>query len=120
MPFSKEKLAFVYVVYYNRKRRTLFAGSPSAMFGYNMRRIILLIQEQLYTHKRCLYAVFLYYASSFASFSSCAVLSAFSADLIVTVFSAKVMFLLFSNIPFITLAAVGAQVPFSIMPIVRF
>ena len=31
-----------------------------------------------------------------------------------------VIFLLFSNMPFITFAAVGAQLPFSIRPMVRF
>ena len=32
----------------------------------------------------------------------------------------QVIFLLFSNMPFITFAAVGAQLPFSIRPMVRF
>ena len=59
-------------------------------------------------------------ASSSASFSSAASLSAFSADLIVTVVSVKVMFLDFSNMAFMSLPATGAQVPFSMIAMVRF
>ena len=43
-----------------------------------------------------------------------------SADFIVTVGSQIVRFLELSSIPFITLAAVGAQEPFSIKPTILF
>ena len=60
-----------------------------------------------------------YFISS-ASSSSIARLSSFKADFTVTTGSTKVISLLFSNIPLITLAAIGAQVPFSIIPIFLF
>ena len=60
------------------------------------------------------------YASSPASFRSCSLFAPFTAERTVTVVSVNVMSLLFSNIPFITLAAIGAHEPFSIMPMVRF
>ena len=58
--------------------------------------------------------------SSFASSPSCSRFSADSAERMVTGVPTKVMFLLFSNMPFITLAASGAQEPFSISATVRF
>ena len=61
-----------------------------------------------------------YFISSSASFSSCASLSALSAPLIVTTVSQNAMSLDFSNMPFITFAAIGAHEPFSMRPIVRF
>ena len=58
--------------------------------------------------------------SSSAMASICPLLSAFRADLMVTSVSSQVMFLLFSNFPFMILLARGAQEPFSIRPMVRF
>ena len=60
------------------------------------------------------------YASSLASASTCAVLSAFRAEKILTVVSVNVMFLPDSSILRMVLAAMGAQEPFSIRPTVRF
>ena len=59
------------------------------------------------------------YSSASAMASSCASFSAVSAERMVTV-SSQVMFLLFSSMPDMTLAAIGAHEPFSIRPIVRF
>lgn len=58
--------------------------------------------------------------SSSAIASICARLSSLRAALTVTVVSSNVIFLDFSNFALITLAAVGAHVPFSMIPIVRF
>ena len=60
------------------------------------------------------------FISSSAIASICASFAAFIADLMVTVVSSHVMFLLFSNADLIMRPAVGAQVPFSITPRVRF
>ena len=60
------------------------------------------------------------YASSAASASIWARLSSLRAEKIFTVVSVKVRFLLPSSILVITLAATGAQEPFSIRPTVRF
>ena len=59
----------------------------------------------------CAFTICVTAAASFASLSE---------DMIFTLFSSHVMFLLFSNIPCITLAAAGAQLPFSMRPMVRF
>ena len=60
------------------------------------------------------------YASSSASFWICVMVSGFTADRMVTVFSAKVSSLHPSSILFMVLAAMGAQVPFSIRATLRF
>lgn len=61
-----------------------------------------------------------YLHNSSANASMDAAAPSSTADLIVTVISAYVMFLLFSNIPAMTLLAVGAQEPFSRKATVRF
>ena len=61
-----------------------------------------------------------YFISSSASASICSIFAAFTADFIDTVVSVHVMFFDFSNIPLTTFAAIGAQLPFSMIPIVRF
>ena len=58
--------------------------------------------------------------SSSASAAICLRLCWLSADFRVTVVSVNVMFFDFSNMDFMTLAAIGAHEPFSIKPIVRF
>lgn len=70
------------------------------------------------TPSRC--PPYMCYTSSFANASTCARLLSPSAHRSFTSFSAKVRFLDFSSMPFITLAATGAQEPFSIKPTVRF
>ena len=60
------------------------------------------------------------YASSFASSSICATLASFSAQVILTVLSRILSSLDFSNIPAMTLAAIGAHAPFSINATVLF
>ena len=62
----------------------------------------------------------IYLHSSSAIASIWARLSSLSADMILTVVSVKVRFLLPSSILRMTLAAMGAQEPFSIRPTVRF
>lgn len=61
-----------------------------------------------------------YLQSSSAIASISASFASLREDMIFTLFSNHVMFLLFSNIPCITLAAAGAQLPFSMRPMVRF
>ncbi len=77
-------------------------------------------QKKAGNQAACPFPAFAYFISSSAIASICAVLSALSAAFIVTVVSSHVMFFDFSNFAFITLAAVGAHVPFSMIPIVRF
>lgn len=60
------------------------------------------------------------YTSSPAIFSMSALFASSIEDMIFTEVSSHVMFLLFSNIPFITFPAVEAQDPFSIRPMVLF
>ena len=60
------------------------------------------------------------FAEFFGQCSISFTFSSFTADITFTLFSVQVIFLLFSNMPFITFAAVGAQLPFSIRPMVRF
>lgn len=60
------------------------------------------------------------YSNSSAIFSMSALFCSSIEDMIFTEVSSHVMFLLFSNIPVITLPAIEAQDPFSIRPIVLF
>lgn len=69
---------------------------------------------QMEKAQECFLEAYRAIASISASFAS------LSEDMIFTLFSSHVMFLLFSNIPCITLAAAGAQLPFSMSPMVRF
>ena len=71
------------------------------------RRNVYVIADEIYCN-------LVYDNNEFVSFAS------LSEDMIFTLFSSHVMFLLFSNIPCITLAAAGAQLPFSMSPMVRF
>ena len=61
-----------------------------------------------------------HFMSSSARAASFASEAALSALVIVTVFSQNAIPFDFSKSPFITFAAIGAQLPFSISPIVRF
>ena len=62
-----------------------------------------------------------YFATSSAARASiCASAAALAAERMVTTFSQRVMFFMLSSSARISFAAMGAQVPFSIRPTVRF
>ena len=92
-----------------QKRRT----KDSAVFAFRK------VQRSIFPIFFLLFLIS-YLQSSSASASISFTFSSFTADITFTLFSVQVIFLLFSNIPFMTLAAVGAQLPFSMRPMVRF